>query len=127
MTEEKTINYHSSSSNFKILSDGSEFKEYITTSWTHTPQPLKYTIYMYIFSTIVCYIVFNYMDGKNMLLLYRLKGGKDYDQNSELNIIYSRINYWSNFFDSLIFPWTFSKYVIPSIILYFNPPHRNNH
>jgi hypothetical protein len=68
----------------------------------------------------------DYQDGKNALIKYRLLNPKVPGQMNPMNplkeyeAVRNGINYFSNFYDAIFFPFTLCGRVMPSIVMYLN-------
>lgn len=105
-----------------VTNDGSKI-EIIKTMYRNTPQGIKFSLAVYLLVSVGFYITYNYTDGANALKHYRsTKNTVTWDRSKELDVIRNSINYFTNFVDALLFPWSMSAKIIPNIILAFNPP-----
>lgn len=73
---------------------------------------------VYLAISVLCNIHYCYSDAKIALKKHREKPNKDY---SEFEVVRLSINYGQNFCDSLVFPWTFCKNIIPCLVIFMNP------
>jgi len=106
-----------------VSPDGNTSYEKITqikTYWNNMNPYFRKVIISYALISIGCYAAYNYNDGKNALIDYRLKNHLS-SQMDEWNAIKRGINSTENFFSALFFPYSVAEKIMPSIILYLNP------
>ena len=114
-------------------------KMYLT--FIELPKPVRLSSVVY-FGSFFAYNIFEtYKSSKQVLVAYREDpktkhgllnlGFNDYEVN-KIRTDWDAVEFgaynkcWERFFDSLIWPFTFVRGTIPSIVLFLNPPPKKN-
>jgi len=92
----------------------------INTYWHNMPPNFRRVFIGYSAITVGCYAVYNYNDGKNALIDFRIKNG-DTNASKEWVAIKQGIRSYNNFWDALFFPWSIAGKIMPAIVLALNP------
>lgn len=92
----------------------------IKTYWGNVNPYAKRGLFLYCFISIILFGTYNYRDGKNALVKIRATKPQCI-VSEEITAVKNGIDSFSNFFQSLIFPYSLGSRLIPSIIIYMNP------
>jgi len=98
---------------------------------TNLPETVKWSSVAYIHALLAYNIHGSYVDAKMYLTKFRTNELNE-QEIKEINDDWSAVKYGANsnfvgrLFDSIVWPITLTKSIIPSIVLYFNPPTKTD-
>ena len=98
---------------------------HIKTYWNNMNPYIKKGIILYSIISIICYGIYNYQDGKRALLDIRNKT-PNCSTSDEWKAIKNGINSCNNFFSAILFPYSITSKIMPTIILGLNPKPKIN-